>query len=673
MGWRDRAKVLDAGGGIQLTGDVEFTDRPVKPSWRDRARLVEGDPAPEAEKPAEPQKPRYNRALAAANAAAQGFSLGPIPVGKVFDEAGAGVNAFYQNMVNGVPLKDAYETGLKNVRNLNKQYAEDRPAEAAALNIGSGLLTGLGSGAGTKSGQAFVNWLGRGGTGARVLKGAATGAASGAAYGYAGGEGGADQRRDEAGVGGLLGGLVGGAIPAVGAGARAVIKPARNFFDRIKGSPRAAANVIADRLEMAGFTPEQYTRNLFNSGNDDFAGEVGGEPLRQMTMGLAKVTGPTMQTAREAMRSRLSSAPQRTKKIIEDVFGPQENIINKLSSIKDMGEEVTSLYTQAHRYGSPVPKEALKDFMDRPSFQEALKNTAKKLADKGMSPERAGFVKREHGYDLADIIPVETVDAIQQSVGDLVKRNPITKAIEDSGSLTVEKLRQQIMRQMQEASPEMRRPVMLAAAKNQAEEAFSMGRKYAKSAAGEIADDIAERMDDVFSPNELAYRNSGFQQGLLDSIKGPLGTGNPAGRIANNKVIDRTAEVLGSQTAADKFAEKLMAEKLRMELANRALYNSVTSELPSAVDGLSSLPRGKDTLITRILEKVSEGLDQNLNNRLAGMLYATRPEDKALLANLLSQSSKDWQQRASGAFSPGQTGLIGLLGTNASVRGLLGQ
>jgi hypothetical protein len=415
--------------------------------------------------------------------------------------------------------------------------------------------------------------------------------------------------------------------------------------------------LIKDKLEMAGITPQQYANALMNSSENDFAGELGGDPLRMQTQAQAKITGPAMQPAREAMRQRLETAPQRVQQIIEQTFYPSsaaeptvggdtgvmkgaaapiEPIQQMQQNLVDIKSKLPDLYDAADQ--TTVAPRASLGVINTPAGQQAMKDTVTKLANQGISPTDAGIViDQENGFHgLQPQVPVSTLHELSKSLGDQVVRNPKTGAIEDSQSGVIEGLRKHITSYLSENSPEFATANMNAAAQLQGQSAFEMGRNLAHSAAGEKADALMQRADQTFSPQELSYQKAGYAQGLADAIQGtPLGGGNPAARIAKGTIQNTSADILQSPTQAQQFADALMQEKNRIDLAQRGLGGSNTAETLSA--GVPEIPTSPHGLLSTAAAKVMDFVNSGKNERLAQLLYATSPEQKAILARKIVQ------------------------------------
>lgn len=565
----------------------------------------------------QPKREMKEGLLPKIGAGAVAFGQGGLPV---FDEAGAylGEKLVQAGLMNPVAGKgeDEYEKRLANIRGTEKAFAEEYPKTDIGLRLAGGVAATAPFGASLAAAPFRA------------------GAAYGAAQGFAGSEGGTANRLFNGVVGGALGGTL-------GYGAEKYLAPLVGKIGPkppLKLKSKELQN-IERNLGLAGITKKEYAANLLRSTPDDFAGELGGEALRMQTQAQAKVTGPSMQRAREAMRKRLADAPDRAKKIVQDALGSDEEsqlLINALGIAE--GAEKT-LYGAAT---GTVPLESFKGVLDTPAGQSAIQNAAKKLANKQINPLEAGFKQVEDKagnilYALDENVPIETVHEISKSVGDLVKRN-YKGAIEDSESYAIEGLRKQLVDALKQSSTDFNAAQSNFAATSAARDAMSRGRSVARASTGEKAEGV---LDAALKRDEYApFTKAGFKQGLYDIMESvPLGTGNPIARIAQEKTAGRIGEIAGKD-AADAFRKNVMAEKLRMELANRALFNSNTAEtLTANPPDLPVIANTERWILNKVLDKIGGKIGGASNERLAAALYASTPQEKQYLAKVLLGSA----------------------------------
>lgn len=554
-----------------------------------------------------------NDALSQIGAGVLAFGQGGMPV---FDEAGAGIGAGMEKLGLGgmtggnvgqpnSSLGDVYDTRLQNIRNTEKAFHEQHPNIDTGLRVASALAATVPS-AGLSAARPIL-----------------AGAGYGAAQGFLGSDGGAGNRVAGGVIGAGLGGASAAAIKSAAPFVLNALAPEKGLVTPIASD----LNVIGKKLGMAGVTPEQYAAALRGSQPDDFAGELGGEPLRLHAQAQAKLQGEAMQPAREAMRERLAQAPQRTQGILENSFGPQYNIDDSLGTIAQLRASEGDLYNSVN--GS-IPRSAIQNVLQTDAGKTALQNAETNIGNRMQVPSLGG-----------DQIPINQAHEIAKALGEQVSRNPLTGAIDKPATAApIEDLRGSIINQLRSSSPEFDLAQTAAADARGFQDAFSRGRSLAKMAAGEKTDNVIDRI--TMNESQHPYSVAGMHQGLLDSIsQAPLGTGNPAGRIANQALIDKAGEVIGPDKAKQ-LAQALMQEKQRIDFAQRGLYGSNTAETASAA--MPEIPTSPHGALASAAAKIGDLLGGQNKERMAQLLYSTTPEQKNLLANALTNGASYFPQ-----------------------------
>jgi hypothetical protein len=166
------------------------------------------------------------------------------------DRIGAGI----ASLSTGEPYDKLLQEARANSKDRLTAEMQQRPVESIASNIGGALLTG-GAGASTKAGAAVGDFLGSGGTLARIGKGALAGAASGGLYGAGSADDG--QMAQGAKQGAVSGAVVGGAIPAVGALVKGAANEVRSLIPasaETSASLRSAASPYYNKFTQSGAT-----------------------------------------------------------------------------------------------------------------------------------------------------------------------------------------------------------------------------------------------------------------------------------------------------------------------------------------------------------------------------------------------------------------------------------
>jgi hypothetical protein len=392
-------------------------------------------------------------------------------------------------------------------------------------------------------------------------------------------------------------------------------------------TPKAGdIELIKQKLDLAGITPEQYADALMKSSPNDFAGELGGDPLRMQTQAQAKITGPVMQPARDAMRERLANALSRTQGIVSDALGSPENITDNLATIQQYRTVEPDLYKAVN---GMVPTEQFSGILNTPAGQSALAATKENLSNQRIDLSSAGFTK-EGG--LGEHVPVSTMHEFTKALNGQIGRDAFGNVTDPAAAFPLQGMSKDVVSQLKKADPNFELAQDVAAQARQAQQAFDNARQTARMTTGDKAEGILEPL----SQNPFAV--SGYHQGLLDKLSDtPLQGGNPAGTIAKQSLIERVGNLTGDTGKAQALADALMQEKGRVELAQRGLYGSNTAETLSA-GAVPNIPTSPEGIINHTAGKVMDYLNAGKNERIAQLLYATSPEQKKILADALRGS-----------------------------------
>lgn len=566
------------------------------------------------------------------------FGQGGMPV---FDEAGAAVGAglesagFPYGKINEPSLSKNYDTRLQNIRNTEQAFANDHPIANTGLRLAGGVTATL----------PFAGSLA-----ARPILGGAT---YGATQGFAGADGNGYNRLFSGAVGGILG-------AGTSAIAKTLITPSVKLGDKlINGADKSGYNKflnkkdlapIFQKLDEAGVTPQQYAQNLANSAPNQFAGEVGGENLASYAMSNAKTANAGMQQAKEAMQLRLKQAPQESQQIIEDAFYPSSSKLpvvgadldlsksapSDILPVTQMGENLSGMKNTANEMyaladSQTAPTSGLLEDLNTVQGQEAMARLMRRPSIQKMHASDAGIIlDPETGFrGLSKEVPVSTLKLFAQELGDNAERNNLGEV---TTGLGLEEQAQGVHANEYIGSkvPEYAKAVQNAAGNFQGTAAFEQGRKLAHSAAGDMADALKSRADEIFSPNELAFQKAGYVQGLSDKALGGIHT-------INKPIVTKTASDFIGNTGAEDLANALAAQKQRIDFANKGLNNSVTSEVRSNQE--ANFPTSAHSLVHALLGKAKEFISPDRTADIASYLYATSPETKQMFGGMLQNNA----------------------------------
>lgn len=585
---------------------------------------------------AAPQQPVMKQdALSQAGAGLLAFGQGALPV---FDEAGAAAGAaleragLLQPTGDGKDFGSIYDQRLANIRGTEKAFNQEHPYLDPALRV-SGAVAGTLAAPGIAAASA-----------ARPV---ATGAALGFAQGFAGAEGGLASRSGHAAVGAGLGAGLAYAGKAIGDSLTGVNKgqvvqtPQGNVSVPFEDGGRALREIKAN-LALGGVSADDFAQRLAASSADDFAGEVGGENLRMLAQSKGKIPGVAMDAARTAMRQRIEQAPQRVNSLIDAAIASPDDLAQRLAQIEGKGAFEDIFYKRAQEI---VPSAPFERIISTPAGQTALKDAAVNLANRTVAPNQIAALQNiSKGLEtptaagtILPELPVEAWHAVAKAFGDQVKRDMAGNIIEPAKAAPIESLRKGMIDALRRASTDFDVAQTNSAAMRSSQEALDLGRKLARMATGAQSDDVVEAL--TASATDLPYAQAGYAEGLRDVISAVPYGGNPASRLATPKVLNRTAELVGAGKADD-FYSKLMAEKLRMEFANKGLHNSVTAEtIGQMISNASDIPLSTTDAARKGGNALLSILNSGKDKKVASMLYATSPAEKAALAAILTKGA----------------------------------
>lgn len=582
-----------------------------------------------------PQQPVMKQdALSQLGAGVLAFGQGAMPI---FDEAGAAAGAALEKAgilsptVQNGGFGEIYDKRLANIRGTEKAFGEEHPYLDPTLRV-SGAV------AGTLAAPGIA--------GASAARPVATGAALGGLQGFTGAEGGVGNRLRNSAIGAGLGAGLAYAGKALGDSLAGVNKgqvvqtPQGNVPVPFDASGRALREIKAN-LALGGVSADDFAQRLAASSADDFAGEVGGENLRMLAQSKGKIPGVAMDAARTAMRQRIEQAPQRVNSLIDSAVASSDDLAQRLAQIEGKGAFEGIFYDRAKEI---VPSAPFERIISTPAGQTALKDAAVNLANRTVAPNQIAALQNiskglETPTAAGTILPELPVGAwheVAKSLGDQVKRDIAGNIVEPAKAAPVESLRKGMINALRQASPDFNVAQTNSAAMRSSQEALDLGRKLARMATGAQSDDVMQAL--TASATDLPYAQAGYAEGLRDVISAVPYGGNPASRLATPKVLSRTAELVGAGKADD-FYKNLMAEKLRMEFANRGLHNSATAEtVLQAINNVGDIPLSATEAAKKggnaLLNILSSGNDK----RVASMLYATSPAEKAALAAMLTKT-----------------------------------
>ena len=494
-------------------------------------------------------------------------------------------------------------------RSLGERYQQALESGRGALEVarredpyatfGGELLGGLGTG-GIAGGAraAAAKTLGQG-----IRSGMATGAGIGALAGYGYGEGdvGAALAFDDQGrftpfteaefnpdrvrqeltegaistaTGTAVGGIAGGALPALGAGARAIARNVRNFFSKNASltdeGRQAVARAIQDDIDNGYITLDQARRELAETPGMTVADL--GPATRELAEGIAQTPTAGGRQLRESLESRNRDQWKRIFPRLAQALGRDEDNFSaaRRNLIQDMRQRADEAYGVA--YQQPVRMtERMQQILATPSGRRAL-NQGKQL--------RANLEKDPAALDIRGAMQsTRDVDYIVQSFDDVVSQ--LYRSGRGRMATAAKDLRNEFRELIYQQNPSYREARQIWAGDKANENAMDLGLRLFRDDADMTADVVRSMTD-----GEVTH----FKIGALRAIMQRLGNKSDTSDLTKG-LFDRpnTREALrvafGGRQQFDDFMRYIGREQRMFETFRQAVGNSATARRLAQAEG----------------------------------------------------------------------------------------
>jgi len=305
--------------------------------------------------------------------------------------------------LNAVGTNDysPYNVATELERGTVRDYREDNPGKALALETGGGLLTG-----------------GPAGFARSGLKSLATAAASGGISGYNASEG--DFVDDLSGAG--LG-------ATISLGVQGVLNMAKGPFSSLynaafkTGNKEATRNgkVLARRklietLQDSGVTPEEAIFELADASGRNFNRNMtlgdANDNTRALVDAISVMPGPGKETVNRYLRTRQEGRPARLGTILEEAFGQKANFYSDFQALKLARQSTAAkLYGSANAITVPITDD-LTALLATPAMQDAYRRSMT-IAKNNRQVGSEKFTLLDDGRIVTpDGSPVDGVDTI---------------------------------------------------------------------------------------------------------------------------------------------------------------------------------------------------------------------------------------------------------------------
>lgn len=543
------------------------------------------------------EQPTTDTGRGVARAGLQGLTFG------FGDEATAGVAAvpawlgqFARRLtgqdVDMQSLGNIYKDILQSERQGLEQFREERKGLAAAAELAGGVATGGAGGIralGSQAAKRLPTWLST----------LAVGGAEGALYGAG------TATEGERGQGAAVGGAIGAAAAPVASGVARVM--GRMMGDvgtyvakRLSDTPEnEAKRLIREAAESSGLKADEIVARYERLGPEGLLMDTD-DNFRKLVRGMADKMGPVSRQARGALENRQFGQVNRLVREIEDASGlAADDFIQGTRAIAQRrAEQAGPLYRQA--FGASEPSQAMLDLAERPSLKSALSRAKRMAADEGE------LITRVNEEGVEEVVPTFQAFhfakmAIDDEISDVLRRGRRSEA------RSLIKLKNELLEEMDEVSPDYRMARELFAGDTALLQAAEEGRNFFKMPLDEMRDTVNGLGD-----SELQMFRHGAVKSIIDKLEdAPMNIDNAKKLINRQKLQGKLNLIFKDEAAADRFLESALRER-DFTISRGFMGGSQTSRnlasqegLQDATSGMSAVMRG-DTVsaATQLLQKL---------------------------------------------------------------------
>lgn len=486
-----------------------------------------------------------------------------------------------------------YEDLVTGEREALRKYAEEYPVRAGAAQVagalGPAVVTGGGAlipGASRVAAQKMGPRVGEllFGTKPTVGRMAATGAGSGAVTAVGTTEKPAEEWLSEAGKGAAAGATVAGAAGAAG---KYVIMPG---YRRLKsalgyGDANKAADIaIARALEKDGLTPEQALAKLQGMSRGELTLADVGENTAALLRRASAAPGAARAEAKTALATR---EVERIPRVSEDLrtlmSGSKDFYTDVTDLIKKRGDDARALYDAAYASApsfAPDTAPEIAKLRNLPSFQSAMKDGAKRMADLGL--------------DITD--PKNTLRALHETklaLDDMIE-TAVRKG-EGNQARTLIDMRNRMLADMEKASPEYRIAREAYAGDSELLAAMKEGQRIYQLPEMEMRK-LIDRFKD--SPSEYDAFRSGIAQAMLEKMRIAGPGADPFKTILSRDAEQKLRRAFRDDQAFDEFKDRLLQERQMLTTEKTGFRRTVAdtdldTQGASGVGAATALAQGR--------------------------------------------------------------------------------
>ena len=525
-----------------------------------------------------------------------------------------------------------YDVATELERRTVRDYQEENPMKAFALETGGGLLTG-----------------GPAGFARSRLKSMTTAAASGAFSGYNASEG--DFVDDVSGAG--LG-------AGISAGVQGVLNMAKGPFSSLYNAAFKSSNKEATRsgqilarrklvetIRDSGLTPEEAIFELADASGRNFNKNMtlgdANDNTRALVDAISVLPGPGKETVNRYLRTRQEGRPARLGTILEEAFGQNANFYSDFQALKQARNATAKkLYGSANAVTVPINDE-MTALLATPAMQDAYRKSIT-IAKNNRQVGSDNFKLLDDGRIVNSRgNPVNGVDTIflhniKMGLDDVAFPSMPASGIGAAEVMAVRDLRTDFLDYLDTANPLYKRARDFYAGDTQTMRTMELGTTFlSHKSPDELAADIVK-----MNKSEKEAFRLGALQNLQNEIDLSPESANMAYKLMRNqrrKDLLRLTFPAGEkgQASFDVFMGNLNRES-GMALTEKAGTNSATAQrseilstLKNDISAGNNISREDLTgvLLSSMRDKGAQAADVELRSvasELARMLTAENPD-----------------------------------------------
>jgi hypothetical protein len=450
-----------------------------------------------------------------------------------------------------------YEDLVKSEREALREYSEKNPVTSTAAQVTGGVIPAVLTGgaslipsvttATTKAlGPKLAGMLfGKGPTVART---AGTGAVAGGATALGTTEKPIEEWGGEVTKGAIAGGATAGTLALLG---KYAVMPA---FQRIKqtmgyGDANKAADLaIVRALERDGMTPDQALAKIQGMARGEATLADIGENTAALLRRSTAAPGAARRETKDVLATREAGRVPRVSDDLRTLMsGSQDFYTDVTDLIKKRSTDAEALYNAAwSSTPSFTPKTApdIARLRNLPSFQEAMKGGARRMADQGL--------------DIAD--PKNTLRALHETkleLDDMIERAMTSDRTANQARILIG-MKERLLKDMEKAAPEYRIAREAFAGDSEMLAAMKEGQRIYQLPEMDMRK-LIDRFKD--SPSEYDAFRAGISQAMLEKLRVAGPSADPATTVLSRDMESKLRRAFRDDEAFDMFKQRLNEER----------------------------------------------------------------------------------------------------------------